>query len=86
MPSMPATAPRVVSGVELLNNALADVRRRIYDVSNRVGDVANQFGSPSTEPVPASATKSPESTNDWMSEINIALASLERITSRIDNQ
>lgn len=87
---MPATnpAPRIASGVEQLNSTLNDVRQRISALSTRIGDIANQFGAHSIDEaaVASPITKTPESTNDWMNEIGIALSNLERITSRIDNQ
>lgn len=85
MPAMNPT-PRIVSGVEALNNTLADVLRRINNVAGRVGDLANQFGAPHTDSANAPTSKIAETTNDWTGEIGTALSNLERITSRIDNQ
>lgn len=87
MPSVhTAPKPPAVSGVELLNRSLTELRVRLYAVCNRVGNLANEFGAPSTGNSTAVTPAEPMNTNEHMMALDHAMRDLENIVSRIDNQ
>lgn len=78
--------PPAVSGVELLNRSLTELRARLYAVCNRVGALANEFGAPATGNQSNPAPAEPSNTNEHMMALDMAMRDLENIVSRIDNQ
>ena len=85
-PSIASNTLSSMTGVQRLNEDLANVFDRLVRLINRVDMLADQFGAPPNPAEPTDASRQIVTTNEHIGNIDKTLLRLETTLSRIDNQ